>query len=68
MAFQADCSADQPLTHALSSQLWYLNKALKMADPTLVCPLAFCFYNTSSIALGEQADFATATKLSLTLT
>lgn len=23
-----------------------------MADPTLVCPLAFCFYNTSSIALG----------------
>ncbi|KAN0065902.1 hypothetical protein ACQY0O_001035 [Thecaphora frezii] len=33
-------------------QLWYLNKALKMADPTLVCPLAFCFYNTSSIALG----------------
>ena len=33
-------------------QLWYLNKALKLADPTLVCPLAFCFYNTSSIALG----------------
>ncbi|CDW99350.1 hypothetical protein [Sporisorium scitamineum] len=33
-------------------QLWYLNKALKLADPTLVCPLAFCFYNISSIALG----------------
>lgn len=33
-------------------QLWYLNKALRLADPTLVCPLAFCFYNTSSIALG----------------
>ena len=33
-------------------QLWYLNKALKLSDPTLVCPLAFCFYNTSSIALG----------------
>lgn len=33
-------------------QLWYLNKALKLADPTLVCPLAFCFYNTASIALG----------------
>ncbi|SPO35870.1 uncharacterized protein PSFLO_01341 [Pseudozyma flocculosa] len=33
-------------------QLWYLNKALKLVDPTLVCPLAFCFYNTSSIALG----------------
>lgn len=37
---------------AALAQLWYLNKALKMADPTLVCPLAFCFYNTSSIALG----------------
>ncbi|CAO1624177.1 unnamed protein product [Sympodiomycopsis kandeliae] len=37
---------------AALAQLWYLNKALKLADPTLVCPLAFCFYNTSSIALG----------------
>lgn len=37
---------------AALAQLWYLNKALRMADPTLVCPLAFCFYNTSSIALG----------------
>lgn len=34
-------------------QLWYLNKSLKLVDPTLVCPLAFCFYNTSSIMLGE---------------
>lgn len=33
-------------------QLWYLNKSLKLADPVLVCPLAFCFYNISSITLG----------------
>jgi len=33
-------------------QLWYLNKALVMADPTIVCPLAFCFYNLSSIVNG----------------
>lgn len=39
------------LTAALL-QLWYLNKSLKLADPVLVCPLAFCFYNTSSITLG----------------
>jgi hypothetical protein len=31
-------------------QLWYLHKSLILADPTLVCPLAFCFYNVSSIA------------------
>ncbi|UZJ54595.1 hypothetical protein CBS101457_003915 [Exobasidium rhododendri] len=37
---------------AALSQLWYLNKSLRLADPTLVCPLAFCFYNTSSIMLG----------------
>lgn len=37
---------------AAVAQLCYLNKALRLADPTLVCPLAFCFYNTSSIALG----------------
>ncbi|KAH9824974.1 hypothetical protein DFH28DRAFT_1091439 [Melampsora americana] len=30
-------------------QLWYLNKALKLVNPTLICPLAFCFYNLSSI-------------------
>ncbi|KAF7310910.1 hypothetical protein HMN09_00634200 [Mycena chlorophos] len=33
-------------------QLWYLHKALIFADPTLVCPSAFCFYNLSSIANG----------------
>lgn len=34
------------------AQLWYLNHALKWADPTLVCPLAFCTYNCTSIMLG----------------
>ncbi|TFY50268.1 hypothetical protein EVG20_g11618, partial [Dentipellis fragilis] len=33
-------------------QLWYLHKALILADPTIVCPLAFCFYNLSSIVNG----------------
>ncbi|KAF8622455.1 hypothetical protein AX15_006978 [Amanita polypyramis BW_CC] len=33
-------------------QLWYLHKALVHADPTLVCPSAFCFYNLSSIVNG----------------
>ncbi|KAF8642282.1 hypothetical protein AX16_009553 [Volvariella volvacea WC 439] len=33
-------------------QLWYLHKALVYADPTLVCPSAFCFYNVSSIVNG----------------
>ncbi|EPQ60636.1 hypothetical protein GLOTRDRAFT_135286 [Gloeophyllum trabeum ATCC 11539] len=33
-------------------QLWYLHKSLVLADPTLVCPLAFCFYNLSSIVNG----------------
>ncbi|TIC20157.1 hypothetical protein E3Q13_00743 [Wallemia mellicola] len=33
-------------------QLWYLNRALKLADPSLICPLAFCFYNVSSILNG----------------
>ncbi|EIM83506.1 uncharacterized protein STEHIDRAFT_170767 [Stereum hirsutum FP-91666 SS1] len=33
-------------------QLWYLHKALKLANPTIVCPLAFCFYNLSSIVNG----------------
>ncbi|KAK0555345.1 hypothetical protein OC844_006071 [Tilletia horrida] len=33
-------------------QLWYLNKALRFESPVLVMPLAFCFYNTASIALG----------------
>ncbi|PFH54471.1 hypothetical protein AMATHDRAFT_83004 [Amanita thiersii Skay4041] len=33
-------------------QLWYMHKALVFADPTLVCPSAFCFYNLSSIVNG----------------
>ncbi|KAH7345066.1 hypothetical protein B0J17DRAFT_638186 [Rhizoctonia solani] len=33
-------------------QLWYLHKSLTYADPTLVCPLAFCSYNLSSIING----------------
>jgi len=33
-------------------QLWYLHKSLVLEDPTLVCPLAFCFYNLSSILNG----------------
>jgi len=33
-------------------QLWYLHKALIFADPTLVCPSAFCLYNLSSIVNG----------------
>jgi hypothetical protein len=50
-------------------QLWYLNKSLRLADPTLVCPLAFCFYNTSSIMLGlmyfDQFGALSATRLTL---
>ena len=33
-------------------QLWYLHKGLQLADPMLIAPLAFCFYNVSSITLG----------------
>ncbi|KIY71649.1 hypothetical protein CYLTODRAFT_418711 [Cylindrobasidium torrendii FP15055 ss-10] len=33
-------------------QLVYLHKALVLANPTLVCPSAFCFYNLSSILNG----------------
>lgn len=33
-------------------QLWYLNQALRLADPAFVCPSAFCFYNFSSILNG----------------
>lgn len=33
-------------------QLWYLHKSLKLADPVLVAPLAFCFYNLASVTLG----------------
>lgn len=33
-------------------QLFYLNRALRLVGPTLICPLAFCFYNLSSIVSG----------------
>lgn len=33
-------------------QLFYLNKSLRLVGPTLICPLAFCFYNLSSIFNG----------------
>lgn len=33
-------------------QLYYLNLALKCSDPSLISPLAFCFYNVSSILNG----------------
>ncbi|KAF8509811.1 hypothetical protein JB92DRAFT_2943898 [Gautieria morchelliformis] len=33
-------------------QLWYLHKSLILANPVLVCPLAFCCYNLSSIVNG----------------
>ncbi|KAJ9103938.1 hypothetical protein QFC21_002401 [Naganishia friedmannii] len=31
------------------AQLFYLNHSLRLAGPALICPLAFCFYNISSI-------------------
>nr|ODN86916.1 hypothetical protein L203_03689 [Cryptococcus depauperatus CBS 7841] len=31
------------------AQIWYLNYGLRYASPALVCPLAFCFFNLSSI-------------------
>ncbi|TKA54671.1 hypothetical protein B0A53_03078 [Rhodotorula sp. CCFEE 5036] len=34
------------------TQLSYLNRALRLAGPTLVCPTAFCFYNAASILSG----------------
>ncbi|KZT02702.1 uncharacterized protein LAESUDRAFT_661136 [Laetiporus sulphureus 93-53] len=33
-------------------QLWYMHKSLILADPTVICPLAFCLYNLSSIFNG----------------
>ncbi|TFY54775.1 hypothetical protein EVJ58_g8661 [Rhodofomes roseus] len=33
-------------------QLWYMHKSLVLADPTVICPLAFCLYNLSSIFNG----------------
>lgn len=41
-------------------QLFYLNRALRLVGPTLICPLAFCAYNLSSIVSGliyyDQVD------------
>ncbi|GAA5904323.1 hypothetical protein JCM6882_003196 [Rhodosporidiobolus microsporus] len=50
-------------------QLSYLNRALRLSGPTLVCPLAFCFYNTSSIVSGlvyyRQVDALPGWKMAL---
>ncbi|KAG8962686.1 hypothetical protein FRC00_009003 [Tulasnella sp. 408] len=52
-------------------QLWYLHKSLILANPTLVCPLAFCFYNISSIVNGlvyyDQLDLLTPLQLGLVI-
>lgn len=52
-------------------QLWYLNKALRWTDPTIVCPLAFCFYNSTSILMGlvyfDQADVLTSSEARMIL-
>ncbi|KAF5375266.1 hypothetical protein D9758_000286 [Tetrapyrgos nigripes] len=50
-------------------QLWYLHKGLVLADPTLVCPSAFCFYNLSSIVNGLVYfdEFSLITPLHLAL-
>nr|VWO96734.1 Uncharacterized protein [Ganoderma boninense] len=52
-------------------QLWYMHKGLVLADPTLVCPLAFCFYNLSSIVNGlvyfDQFSMLSTTHLLLVL-
>lgn len=52
-------------------QLWYMHKSLILADPTLVCPLAFCFYNLSSIFNGlvyyDQFALLSPLKLSMVL-
>lgn len=37
------------LVVAALAQLFYLNHSLRLAGPALICPLAFCFYNISSI-------------------
>lgn len=53
-------------------QLWYLHKSLTYADPTLVCPLAFCSYNLSSIVNGlvyfDQISELTGLQLGLVST
>ncbi|SCV68537.1 BQ2448_658 [Microbotryum intermedium] len=50
-------------------QLFYLNRALRLVGPTLICPLAFCFYNLSSIISGliyyDQWDQLTSLQFGL---
>ncbi|KAI5475353.1 DUF804 domain membrane protein [Pseudohyphozyma bogoriensis] len=50
-------------------QLFYLNRALRLVGPTLICPLAFCFYNLSSMISGliyyDQLDDLTNLQISL---
>lgn len=52
-------------------KLTYLNRALRLVGPTLVCPLAFCFYNTCSIMSGliyyDQWDELSSLKLGLVI-
>ncbi|KAF9822173.1 hypothetical protein IEO21_00167 [Rhodonia placenta] len=52
-------------------QLWYMHKSLVLADPTVVCPLAFCLYNLSSIINGlvyfDQFSLLSKTQLLLVL-
>lgn len=40
------------------AQIWYLHHSLKFTSPALVCPLAFCFFNLSSI-FGKCRNFKT---------
>ena len=47
------------LAVAASAQLFYLNHSLRLAGPALICPLAFCFYNISSIFGGCGRFFVT---------
>lgn len=51
------------------SQLFYLNRALRLVGPTLICPLAFCFYNLSSMISGliyyDQLDALSSLQIGL---
>lgn len=65
------------LVAAAIMQLYYLNLALKSSDPSLISPLAFCFYNVSSILNGlvffnqythtSKADLVTISAGTITL-
>ncbi|KAL7413920.1 hypothetical protein BDY24DRAFT_386882 [Mrakia frigida] len=51
------------------AQLYYLNHSLKLSSPTLICPLAFSFYNLSSVFGGliyfDQFQLLTSLQLGL---